>query len=116
MAIPFMVGGLVFIPKIISYVALIVLVLAGIAEFRQGHIGRLGIAGNAFLLWQIFYPTFLSLPNWFQWYLNIGTILAIIAIPSYLFKFSLPSEFYTFSFIGYGSFSVILAIVVPFII
>ena len=54
MAIPFMVGGLVFIPKIISYVALI--------------------------------------------------------------EFSLPSEFYTSSFIGYGSFSVILAIVVPFII
>ena len=116
MAIPLMLGSLVFVPKVISYIALIILVLAGIAEFRQGHIGRLGIAGNAFLLWQIFFPIFSTLPNWFQWYLNIGTILAIIAVPSYLFKFSLPSEFYTFSFIGYGSFSIILAIVVPLII
>lgn len=116
MAIPFMIGSLVFIPKIISYMALAGLIIAGIAEFRQGHIGRLGIAGNAFLLWQIFFPVWTTLPHWFQWYLNIGTILAVIAIPSYLFKFSLPTEFYKFAFIGYGSFSIILAIVVPFFI
>lgn len=116
MPIPLMVGSLVFIPKVISYIALIGLVIAGIAEIRQGHIGRIGIAANAFLLWQIFFPIWSTIPNWFQWYLNVGTILAAIAIPSYLFRFSLPSEFYTFSFIGYGSFSVILAILVPFFI
>ena len=55
MTIAFMIGSLIFIPKIISYVALIGLMIAGIAEFRQGHIGRIGIAGNAFLLWQIFF-------------------------------------------------------------
>ena len=116
MAIPFMIGGLVFIPKIISYIALAGLIIAGIAEFRQGHIGRLGIAGNAFLLWQIFFPVWATLPNWFQWYLNVGTILAVIAIPSYLFKFSLPTEFYKFAFIAYGSFSIILAIVIPLVV
>ena len=116
MAFPFMIGSLVFIPKVISYIALVGLVIAGIAEFRQGHIGRIGIAANAFLLWQIFFPIWSNIPNWFQWYLNVGTILAVIAIPSYLFRFSLPSEFYTFSFICYGSFSVILAILVPFFI
>lgn len=56
MAIPLMIGELIFIPKIISYIALIALIIVGIAEFRQGHIGRSGIAGNAFLLWQIFFP------------------------------------------------------------
>ena len=111
-----MIGGLVFIPKILSYLVLIGLVLMGIKEFRQGHIGRLGIATNAFLLWQIFYGDWTNLPNWFQWYLNLGTIFAIIAIPSYLLKVSLPKEFYQIAFIGYGSFSVIIAIFLPFFI
>ena len=62
------------------------------------------------------FPIWTTLPNWFQWYLNIGTILAIIAIPSYLFKFSLPTEFYKFVFFGYGSFSIILALVIPFVV
>jgi len=109
-----MIGTFIFVPKIISYIGLIGLIIAGIAEFRQGHIGRLGIAANAFLLWQIFFNVFTQLPIWFQWYLNIGTLFAIIAIPSYLFKFSLPKEFYQISFILYGSFSIIIAAIMPF--
>lgn len=114
--IPFMTESLVFIPKTISYGALILLFIAGIREFRQGYIGRIGIASNAFLLWQIFYSDWLRLPEWFQWYLNVGSILAIIAIPSYLFRIRLPSEFYQISFLGYSSISIIVAIIIPFII
>jgi len=112
MTAPFMIGGLVLIPEVLSYIALILLVVGGIAEFRQGHIGRIGIAANAFLLWQIFFPLWESLPNLFQWYLNIGTIVGIVALASYMVKLRLPTEFYQISFLGYGSFSVFLAIVV----
>ena len=107
-----MTDGLIFIPKVISLLAIAGLVLFGIAEFRRGHIGRIAIAGNAFLLWQIFFSSWNALPNWFQWYLNIGTIFAIIAIPSYLFKESLPKEFYQVAFVLYGSVSVIIAIII----
>ena len=108
--------GLVFVPKLISYISLLGLIIAGIAEFRQGHIGRLGIAANAFLLWQIFFSVWGALPIWVQWYLNVGTILAVIAIFSYLFKLSLIKEFYQVAFILYGSFSLIFAIIFYFLI
>lgn len=116
MTIPFMFNTLVFVPKIISYIGLVILVVAGIAEFRQGHIGRIGIAANAFLLWQIFFPIWTNLPILLQWYLNIGTIFAIIALVAYIIKIRLPTEYYQIAFIGYGSFSVILAIAYLFII
>lgn len=111
MSIPLMIESLVFVPKGISFLGLIGLLVAGIMEFRQGHIGRLGIAANVFFLWQIFFPVWLMLPGWFQFYLNLGTIATIVAIPSYLFRFSLPTQFYQIAFIGYGSISVILAII-----
>ncbi len=116
MTIAFMVESLVFIPKIISYGMLFLLILFGIKEFRQGHIGRLGIVANAFLLWQIFYSDWSKLPELFQWYLNGGTILSIIAIPSYLFNVRLPTKFYQIAFLGYGSLSVLIAIFIPFLI
>ena len=116
MTIPFMIEDLIFIPKIISYGTLILLVLFGIKEFRQGYIGRLGIAANAFLLWQIFYGDWSKLPSWFQWYLNISTILAIVGILSYLFKIRLRTNFYQIAFLGYGSLAVLIAIFIPFII
>ena len=107
-----MIDELIFIPKAVSFIIIILLVLMGIKELRQGHIGRLGIVANAFLLWQIFYEDWAMLPDGFQWYLNLGTIFAIIAIPSYLLKVSLPKEFYQIAFIGYGSLSLIIAIVI----
>ena len=48
MTVQLMLNQLVFIPKALSLLALIGLILFGIAEFRRGHIGRLGIAGNDF--------------------------------------------------------------------
>jgi len=111
-----MASGLIFIPKIVSLLVILGLVLFGIVEFRKGHIGRISIAGNAFLLWQIFFSSWNVLPSWFQWYLNLGTIFAVIAVPSYLFKnsfkTSLPTEFYKIAFVLYGSFSIIVAIII----
>ena len=116
MTIQLMIEELVLIPKIISFLALAGLILYSLVEYRQGHIGRLGIAGNAFLLWQIFFPIWATLPNWFQWYLNLGTIFAIIAISSYLlknlFRTSLPTEFYQIAYYLYGSLSIIIALVI----
>jgi hypothetical protein len=111
-----MIGSLILLPKEVSVIGLIALILAGIYEFRHGYIGRIGIAGNAFLLWQIFYNTWSILPNWFQWYLNLGTIFAIISIISYLSIFlpipyiKLPKEFYQIGFYFYGSISIVIAI------
>jgi hypothetical protein len=109
---PFMTESLVFLPTVVSFIGIGVLILASIMQFRQGHIGRIGIAGNAFLLWQIFYPKWNILPGWFQWYLNLGTIFAVVAIISYLFKFSMPSVFYDMAFWLYGSLSIIFALII----
>ena len=110
MAFPLMFGSLIILPKSVSYIVLIGLVVAGILEFRQSFIGRVGIFLNSMLLWQLFYSSFNSLPNWFQWYLNIGTIAGIIALVAYIIGQSLPSEFYQICFIAYGSISVLIAV------
>jgi len=109
--IPFMVDGLVFVPKALSLLILAGLVIAGIVELRHGAwIGRPALAANAFFLWQIFFPFWVTLPGIVQIYLNIGTIIAAIALGSYFLGRSLPSEFYQITFLGYGSISVIFAI------
>lgn len=112
MLTPLMTGSLVMLPSNISFLALGGLIVAGLMEFRQGHIGRVGIALNAFLLWQIFFSSWGVLPDWFQLYLNAGTIFAAIALVTYTLHFRLPSIFYSISFIGYGSLSLIAAIVI----
>jgi len=84
--------------------------LAGIMERRQGHIGRVGIAINAFSLWQLFYRSWTVLPELVQWYLNLGTIFALVAVLSYLARESLPTEFYSLAFLLYGSLSIVIAV------
>ena len=98
------------IPKGIFLVGLAGILVAGIAEFRQGHIGRPAIFINALLLWQVFFSVFATLPVWLQWYLNIGSIVGIIAILAYIPRQKLPTEFYQFCYYAYGSLSIILVI------
>ena len=114
--IPLMDGSLVFLPKQVSFLALIILFVAGIAEFRQGYIGRVAIAGNAFLLWQIFFPYWTLLPQWFQGYLDLGSIAGTIAIVSYLARESLPTEFYELSYLLYGSLSILAALGLSYVL
>jgi hypothetical protein len=109
-----MLPSFIVLPKSVSLIVMVVLLVAGIAEYRQGHIGRIAIAGNAFLLWQIFFGVWEKLPNFFQWYLNLGTVVAVIAIISYVTRESLPTEFYQFCYFAYGSFSVLLTIIFAF--
>ena len=110
--IPFMVGGLVFVPKTISFLAIIGLVIAGLTELRKGAswLSRPSIIANSFLLWQIFFPIWANLPQIFQLYLDIGTIAAIVAIFTYFSHKQLPSLFYNIAFLLYGSFSVLAII------
>jgi len=101
MSSPWMIPELIVLPKL----------LVGIAELRRRYVSRIGIASNAFFLWQIFYSRWTTLPEWLQIYLNLGTIFAMIAIASYLLKIRLPSEYYSIAYILYGSFSVLIVIV-----
>ena len=107
-----MLENLIFLPKSVSAIALLALLAAGIYEFRHSHIGRVGIFANSMLLWQIFYDTFYTSPMWFQGYLNIGTIIGLIALGAYLVGQSLPTKFYQICFIAYGSISVIFIILI----
>jgi hypothetical protein len=100
------------LPKVIFLIGLVGVLVAGLTEFRQGHIGRPAIFINALLLWQIFYSVWGTLPTWFQWYLNIGSIVGLIAIIAYLPRKKLPTEFYQFCYYVYGSFSIIIAAIV----
>ncbi len=112
MTTPFMFESLILLPKTLSFIVMIGLIVAGISELRKSHIGRVGIFLNSLMLWQIFYDSFATLPNWFQWYLNIGTVIGIIAILAYLNGNKLPNVFYQVCFLLYGSISVLLAILV----
>jgi len=111
MTISFFPSSLVLdIPKGIFLIGLVGIFIAGLVEFRQGHIGRPAIFANALLLWQIFFSVWSTLPLWLNWYLNIGSIVGMIAIISYIPRHHLPTEFYKFCFILYGSLSILLVI------
>lgn len=112
MASPWMLSSLVMLPELVSIGAMGVLLLAGIKEMRQGHIGRVGIVMNVFLLWQILLPHWSSLSSLFQWYGNIGTVFAVIAGPSYLAKKSLPTGFYKMAFLLYSSLSLLVGVII----
>lgn len=112
---PYLPESLVMVPETISLGMLAILSLYGLKEFRQGHIGRIGIAANVFLLWQLVYPNWTQVPEIGQLYLNLGTLMAVVAVPSYVTKISLPTAFYNVAFKLYSSISVILAVGVYFI-
>ncbi len=112
MTIPFFPQILIFnLPKGLFLIGLIGIFVAGIAEFRKGHIGRPAIFVNAIFLWQIFFSIWASLPIWMHWYLNIGSIVGLIALIAYIPKWKLPKEFYQFCFYLYGSLSIIIVII-----
>lgn len=114
MAIAFFPESLIFnIPKGIFLIGLIGILVAGIVEYRQGHIGRPAIFINSLLLWQIFYSTWAMLPAFFQWYLNVGSVVGVVALIAYIpiTRFKLPKEFYTFSYFLYGSLSIIAVVI-----
>ncbi|MEJ2267532.1 MAG: hypothetical protein P8X70_00450 [Nanoarchaeota archaeon] len=98
------------IPKGIFLIGLIGILIAGIVEFRRGHIGRPGIFINAILLWQIFFSIWNTLPNWLQLYINGGSIVGLVAIIAYIPKWKLPKQFYQICFLLYGSISIIIII------
>lgn len=102
------------IPKGLFLLGLVGVLVAGIAEFRQGHIGRPAIFINSLLLWQIFFSVWTILPTAIQWYLNIGSIAGLIAIIAYMPKWSLPTEFYQFCYYAYGSLSIILVVILAY--
>ncbi len=114
MTIAFFPESLIFsIPKGIFLIGLIGILVAGIVEYRQGHIGRPAIFINALLLWQIFYSVWAMLPSFLQWYLNLGSVVGIVALIAYIpiTRFKLPKEFYTVSYFLYGSLSIIAVII-----
>ena len=107
---PLMLKGLIFMPETVSFLLIVGLMVGGLVEYRQGHVSRPAMVGNAFLLWQIFYGDWNLLPDLLQLYLNIGTIVASAALGSYLLRASLPSEFYVVGYLFYGSVSVLVVI------
>ena len=98
------------IPEGIFLLGLIGIFVAGIVEFRRGYIGRPAIFANSLLLWQIFFSFWVTLPLWMQWYLNVGSIVGLIAILAYIPKARLPTEFYQFCYYAYGSISLLIVI------
>jgi hypothetical protein len=108
--IPLMISDLVFIPNALSVIVLVGLFIVGLKEFRQGYISRIGIFLNAMLLWQIFYSVWNILPPWFQLYMNIGTVIAIIALISYINLIPLPTELYTVCYFAYGSITILILV------
>lgn len=107
---PLMLKELVVFPKFWSSLAIFALMIGVLVERRQGHISRPAIVGNAFFLWQIFFDSWAQLPEFLQWYLNIGTVVALIALMSYVLRERLPTGFYKFCYYFYGSLSILVVI------
>ncbi|GEM_PF-2795099 len=107
---PLMIKDAIFIPKSLSIIGICLLILLGRKEHARRHVGRLGIVGNSLFLWQVFYNAWASLPNWMAWYLNLGTIFGGIALLTYLSRDSLPTEYYNVALWLYGSFSVLIVL------
>lgn len=110
MVAPFMMSSLILLPPLVSVGALILLLIYGYIEMRQQYIGRIAMVANVFLLWQIFYNNFQQLPGALQWYLDIGSVIAIVGLITYLSRSSLPTGFYRIGFLFYGSISILVVI------
>jgi carbon starvation protein CstA len=111
MTAPWMHSNLVFLPAETASIALLAVVIVGIlVEYRQHHIARPAIFGNAILLWQVFFGKWDQLPDWLQIYLNVGTVVGVVALLSYLLKARLPNGFYKLAFYAYGSLTVLVLI------
>ena len=50
------------------------------------------------------------MPELVRWHLNVGSFVAVIALASYLFKQSLPAEFYQFCYYLYGSTTILVSL------
>jgi len=108
MPTPWIPESLVVVPKPVAIGGLIVLGLQGVKQFRQGHIGRVEIVASVFLLSQIVVPNWSVAPTIIQWLTNIGVPVAVIAGLSYLFKESLPTEFYELAYLLFGSLTILV--------
>lgn len=110
--IPLMPRTFIVIPSTAASLVLVACVVLGaIVERRQHYIARPAIFANAVLLWQVFFDDWGTLPAWLQTYLNVGSLVGVLAVVSYLWRFKLPSGFYRFSLYTYGSFTILVLVV-----
>jgi len=79
------------------------LVLVGIQQLRQGHIGRVGIASAGVLVFGTAYPVWNQLAGMWRLYTAVAVIFAVIAAVSYLTKMSLTTGFYKVALLLYGA-------------
>lgn len=88
--------------------------LAAVQQYRQGHIGRVGIASAGALVIGTAYPIWGQLSEIWRIYAMVAVPFASIAGVSYLTGTSLPTEFYKIALLLYGAVPVILALVYGF--
>lgn len=88
--------------------------LGAIQQFRQGHIGRVGIFSAGALVLGTAYPIWSQLSEVWRIYAMIAVPFMGVAGLSYLSKTSLPSEFYKLALLLYGAAPVILVLVYGF--
>ena len=79
------------------------LVLIGIQQFRQGHIGRVGIASAGVLVFDTAYPIWNQLGEMWRIYTAMAVLFGVVAGFSYLTKVSLSTEFYKIALLLYGA-------------
>lgn len=98
------------IPSSVGVLLLVGLLAAGFMQFRQGYIGRIGIFCNGLIIGETLCPHWQLIPDWAQIYVYIALVLGIIALISYIFKKSLPQEFYQICLVAFGSASIIIVL------
>ena len=101
---------LVQMPILVPSILSLVLIFVSAFFIEKHYLARLALAGNVFFLWELLFPYWQQLPGLAQIYLNAGLVLAVLAIASRLINFHLPTEFYKYARILFGSISVLLVV------
>lgn len=88
--------------------------IGAVQQFRQGHIGRVGIVSAGAIVLGTAYPIWSQLTGIWRIYAMVAAPFAFIAGISYITKISLFTGFYKIAYLLYGAIPVILVLVYGF--
>jgi len=87
-----------------SHYFLLLMIFAALKqEIARGFTGRPSLVANTSSILAVAGPFWGSLPVYIHWWVLIGVPVCIIAFLSYVTEISLPTEFYSITWILYNS-------------
>jgi len=104
------------IPIVVPSTLSIILLFVSAFFVEIHYVGRLAMASNIFLAWQLLGGMWYELPELVQMYLNVGLIMAALVLFSYISKTPIPTVVYKMGRLFFGAISVILVLIYVFLV